>query len=71
MLKELAKTRGIKGISKMKKEELVEAMLTQDTIDEKKSSPKEINESKQTNEPRRAKQLSLDLENKFKAKSGS
>lgn len=33
VLKDLCKVRGIKGISKMKKEELIEAMLRQDEID--------------------------------------
>lgn len=42
VLKDLAKTRKIKGISKMKKSELIEAMLKQDEIDaaEKKTEQK-------------------------------
>lgn len=40
VLKDLCKARDIKGISKMKKEELVEAMLAQDVLDAKKEAPK-------------------------------
>jgi len=40
VLKDLCKAREIKGTSKMKKEELVEAMLAQDEIDAKKEAKK-------------------------------
>ncbi len=42
ILKDLCKARDIKGTSKMKKEELVEAMLAQDVIDAKKEAGKSV-----------------------------
>ncbi len=50
VLKDLCKARDIKGISKMKKEELVEAMLAQDVLDAKKEKPKETAEGPVTEE---------------------
>ena len=50
VLKDLCKARDIKGISKMKKEELVEAMLAQDILDAKKEEPKETAEGPATEE---------------------
>ena len=50
VLKDLCKARDIKGISKMKKEELVEAMLAQDVLDAKKEKPKETAEVPATEE---------------------
>ncbi len=50
VLKDLCKARDIKGISKMKKEELVEAMLAQDILDAKKEEPKETAEVPATEE---------------------
>ena len=41
VLKDLAKARGIKGISGMKKSEVVEAMLAQDEIDKKEKEAAE------------------------------
>ncbi len=39
VLKDLAKARGLKGISALKKEELIEAMLKQDEVDAEASKP--------------------------------
>jgi transcription termination factor Rho len=68
VLKELAKTRGIKGISKLKKGELVEAMLKQDEIDaanttqeqstektEKTAKSEKTNQAEQGEKPVRAR----------------
>ncbi|SDH96552.1 transcription termination factor Rho [Pseudobutyrivibrio sp. 49] len=41
VLRDLAKARGIKGVSSMKKADLVEAMLAQDEIDAKEAAAKE------------------------------
>ncbi|SFN86721.1 transcription termination factor Rho [Pseudobutyrivibrio sp. UC1225] len=41
VLRDLAKARGIKGVSSMKKADLVEAMLAQDEIDAKEAASKE------------------------------
>jgi transcription termination factor Rho len=46
ILKDLCKARDIKGISKMKKKELIEAMLAQDVIDAKKESNKSTSTKK-------------------------
>ncbi len=50
VLKDLCKARDIKGISKMKKDELVEAMLAQDILDAKKEEPKKTAEVPATEE---------------------
>ena len=47
VLRDLAKARGIKGVSSMKKADLVEAMLAQDEIDARESAAKEP-EAKET-----------------------
>ena len=49
ILKDLCKARDIKGISKMKKEELVEAMLQQDIIDAQKEAKEEAKTEKKKN----------------------
>ena len=55
VLRDLAKARGLKGISKMKKEELVEAMLAQDEVDAKNKAASEAKaEPKKTSENRGA-----------------
>ena len=55
VLKDLCKVRGIKGISKMKKEELIEAMLRQDEIDAEKKA-KEEKQSKEVKEEKQSKE---------------
>ena len=47
-LKDLAKTRGIKGVSTMKKSEIVEAMLAEDKIDEAKKAANQLKEQGKT-----------------------
>ncbi len=47
VLRDLAKARGLKGVSRLKKEELVEAMLAQDVIDAKNKAEKEAKEAKE------------------------
>ena len=47
VLRDLAKARGIKGVSSMKKADLVEAMLAQDEIDARETATKET-EAKET-----------------------
>ena len=47
VLRDLAKARGLKGVSRLKKEELVEAMLAQDAIDAKNKAEKEAKEAKE------------------------
>ena len=47
VLKDLCKHRGIKGISKLKKEELIEAMLRQDEIDAKQKEKEKEKEKKE------------------------
>ncbi len=49
VLKDLCKARDIKGTSKMKKEELVEAMLAQDVIDAQKEEKSEAKSKKKKN----------------------
>lgn len=49
VLKDLCKARDIKGTSKMKKEELVEAMLAQDVIDAQKEEKAEAKSEKKKN----------------------
>lgn len=59
VLKDLAKVRGIKGISRLKKGELVEAMLMQDEIDAKKNkeekTPKKDIGKENKNNPKKNK----------------
>ena len=45
-LKEVAKARGLKGISALKKEELVERMVAEDTREAEKEQEKQIEEKK-------------------------
>ena len=52
-LKEIAKARGMKGISAMKKAELVEAMLA---LDEKEASEKKGKEKEKEREKEREKE---------------
>lgn len=47
VLRDLAKARGLKGVSRLKKEELVEAMLAQDVVDAKNKAEKEAKEAKE------------------------
>ena len=47
VLRDLAKARGIPGISKLKKEELVEVMLKQDDIDAAKKAKEEADQTHQ------------------------
>ncbi len=75
VLKDLAKARGIKGITKMKKEDLVEAMLKQDEIDaqEKESgatlaAPTEDGEAvvkKKRGRPRKTDQVEVKREDRI------
>ena len=51
-LKELAKVRGIKNVSTMKKAEIVEAMLVEDEKDKPKSEPTRVVTTRQTDNSR-------------------
>ena len=53
VLRDLAKARGIPGISKLKKDELVEVMLKQDEADAANAAAKEKAEQKLANEPKK------------------
>ncbi|MCR5546516.1 MAG: transcription termination factor Rho [Lachnospiraceae bacterium] len=82
VLKDLCKVRGIKGVSKMKKEELIEAMLRQDEIDaknksessvEKTAEGKKSSEEKRTSEKKNASEEKKPSEgkNSFEEKKSS
>ena len=53
VLKDLAKARNIKGISRAKKEELIEAMLRQDELDASDSHVEKKSEEAEAPQPRR------------------
>lgn len=63
VLRDLAKTRGIKGISAMKKADLVEAMLAQDQLDAASAAPKSrAPKEKEAREPRPQREYSKSRE---------